>query len=197
MMVATGIGTSREHAPVLVAAHHIDRAILVLAQGTGLVVMVTLFIAIFSGVLLRYLSDHGAAWVNELPYLLFPWLCASGIVIAAQLGNHIVVEFALHQLSRPWARRLVIVTESIAAGLFGFLTWHGLTIIRITSGEHYPTLGLTTAWAYSALVIACALLSTTALTSIALALWSDRSPAALRQSPHTDETLHRAREDAS
>lgn len=196
-MSATGIDTRREHAPLLVVARHIDRAILLLAQTTGLVVMIALFTAIFAGVLLRYLSDHGAAWVNELPYLLFAWLCASGIVIAAQSGSHIVVEFALHQLPRAWARSLVILTESIAAGLFGFLAWHGLTIIRITAGEHYPSLGLATAWAYSALVIACALLSVTALNSIVLAVWSDHPPEALRQSPHGDEPLHDSREAES
>ncbi|ALM53891.1 TRAP transporter small permease [Halomonas huangheensis] len=187
-MSSLDIDTSREAAPVLVVAQRIDRGILLTAQIVGLLVMVALFVAVFAGVLLRYLSDHGAAWVNELPYLLFPWLCASGIVIAAQVGAHIVVEFLRHGLPSAKARWLIIGTEALAVGLFGYLAWHGTTLIRITSSEHYPTLGLTTAWAYSALVITCALLAVTALTSIVLALLSQRAPTALRQSPWSESS---------
>lgn len=181
-MLATNANGGRERSPALAIAKCTDRVILLLSQGVGLVVIVALFIAVSAGVLLRYLSDQGAAWVNELPYLLFPWLCASGIVMAAQVGAHILVEFLIHRFPTHRARQLVIVTQSLTAGLFAFLAWHGLTIIDITANEYYPTLGLPTAYAYSALVAACALLSLTSITTLVLALCSQRPPGALRQS---------------
>ncbi|MCJ8284438.1 TRAP transporter small permease [Halomonas sp.] len=179
--------TGRETSPALAVVHFIDRGILLLAQGVGLIAMVALFVAVFAGVMLRYLSDQGAAWVNEVPYLLFPWLCASGIVIAAQLGAHILVEFLVHQLPERMARRLVLFTQGLSAGLFAFLAFHGLTIIQITSAERYPTLGLPTAYAYSALVVACALLAVTAITTLLLAVLSERPPGELRKSEISSE----------
>ncbi|SJN11427.1 TRAP-type C4-dicarboxylate transport system, small permease component [Halomonas citrativorans] len=181
--------TQREFSPALALAKRIDQGILLFSQGLGLIVIVVLFLAVFAGVLLRYVSDQGAAWVNELPYLLFPWLCASGIVIAAQMGAHILVEFLLHLLPRRGARALIIITQMMTVGLFSFLTWQGLAIVEMTSIQRYPSLGLPTSYGYSALVVACSLLALTAFTTLLLALFSQQAPEKLRKSETASEEM--------
>jgi|TARA_R110002012_G_C11671366_1_gene613122 TRAP-type C4-dicarboxylate transport system permease small subunit len=180
-MSASGVTTGRDLSPALALAKRIDQGIILLAQGVGLILIVMLFFSVFAGVLLRYLSDQGAAWVNELPYLLFPWLCASGIVIAAQMGAHILVEFLIHLLPKGCARILIAVTQTLAAGLFFFLAWHGLAIVRITSAESYPSLGIATSYGYSALVVACFLLALTALTTLVFVIFSKDDAINIRQ----------------
>lgn len=144
----------------------VDRVIFWAIGAAGVVSLIGLFATIIGGVALRYLTDHGAGWVNELPFLLFPWLCACAFVLAAQAGAHILVEF-LHILAPRrvglWAAGLV---QLMGLGLFCWLGSIGMTVVGITASEFYPILRIPTAFAYGALTVACGLLAVTSLTGL-------------------------------
>ncbi|WP_138473061.1 TRAP transporter small permease [Poseidonocella sp. HB161398] len=147
-------------------AEGVDAVIMRLTQITGILSLVGLFVAILAGVALRYLTEQGAGWVNELPYLAFPWLCASAFVLAAQAGGHICVEALQSSLPRRAATIMSLLVHVTAMLLFAWLTRAGLTVIEVTMSEFYPILRIPTAWGYGGLTVACALLSVTALTGV-------------------------------
>lgn len=167
----------------------IDRAILRLGQIIGTFATVTLFLSICISVVARYASYQGQmlVWINELPDLLFPWLTASGIVLAAQYGKHIIVEFGIAVVSRPLARRILIGVNLIAALTFLYLTWEGRTVLEVTSGEVFPMLRIPMVTAYSALVGAFGLLGITAVTTAIRIAVSDGNPLAVQDASDLDE----------
>lgn len=171
-------------AGLALGARHLDRVILRLAQGVGLVALIALFAAISTGVALRYLSNGGSGWVNELPYLLFPWTNAAAFVIAAQYGAHILVEALLVALPYRAGRWLIAAGHLGAVVLFLYLSKVGLLLIEVTSAESYPVLGISTAWAYGALVAACLMLALTALTGIPRVLAHAGDPLRARLPDH-------------
>lgn len=143
-----------------------DAIITRLTQITGILSLVGLFVVILAGVALRYLTEQGAGWVNEVPYLVFPWLCASAFVLAAQAGGHICVEALQSSLPRRAATIMSLLVHVTAMLLFAWLTRAGLAVVEVTMSEFYPILRIPTAWGYGGLTLACALLSVTALTGI-------------------------------
>lgn len=164
----------------------VDRVVFRVVAAAGVASLTGLFAALIGGVALRYLTDHGAGWVNELPFLLFPWLCACAFVLAAQAGAHFLVEF-LHILAPRrvglWAAGLV---QLMAFGLFCWLGWTGLSVVEITSSEFYPILRIPTAWAYGALTLACGLLALTALTGLMRLIATAQDPVFQRRSQFFD-----------
>lgn len=164
-----------------------DHIIKSFAQLIGILSLISLFITISTGVGLRYLTDHGAGWVNELPFLIFPWLCASAFVLAAQTGSHITVEFVpgmLKQHLKLWLASLVYVFSII---LFAWLTISSLTVVEVTSSENYPILGIPTAWAYGATTLSFALLSLTSLTGLLQLIVSLKLPSQFRKNNWSDD----------
>ncbi len=154
----------------------VDRVVFWAVGAAGVVSLIGLFATIIGGVALRYLTDHGAGWVNELPFLLFPWLCACAFVLAAQAGAHILVEF-LHILApRRIGLAAAALVQLMALGLFCWLTSVGMSVVAITATEFYPILRIPTAWAYGALTLACALLALTSLTGLIRLFASAQDP---------------------
>jgi TRAP-type C4-dicarboxylate transport system permease small subunit len=158
----------------------LDLAILRFAQVVGIGVAVVLLVSITTGVVVRYLTSQSAGWINELPDLLFPWLSMAGMVMAAQLGQHILVDMGVRLLSRPAGRGLVLLTNGIAAAVFLFLARQGLEVLAVTAGESFPQLGIAMLWAYLALVLGFLLLGLTALTTMVRVLTTKTDPLAVR-----------------
>ncbi|CUA86912.1 TRAP transporter small permease subunit [Chelatococcus daeguensis] len=143
----------------------IDGTVLLLAQAIGALVTVALFVAVMTSVIVRYATNASIGWVNELPDLLFPWLAMSGIVVAAQFGRHIVVEFGILLMPRAMGRVVLVIVQLLVAAIFVFLALEGRMVIEVTSAERFPVLGLPMSFAYLALVTGCVLIAVTALTT--------------------------------
>lgn len=129
-----------------------------------------LFLSLTAEVIIRYLTQAGLGWPNELPAIIFPWLTMAGAVLAAQTGRHIAVLLVAQKLAAPAARVLMISGAVLAALTFGFLTWEGIKVMRIAGGEVYPVTGLSANVPYAALISGFVGLSITALTTIPLIL---------------------------
>ena len=129
-----------------------------------------LFLSLMAEVIVRYATNAGLGWPNEMPALLFPWLTMAGAVLAAQYGRHIAVQMVAEKLPRPQARLLMIAGAVLAAITFAFLTWHGLRVMKIAGGEVYPVTGLRANVAYAALITGFVGLTLTALTTLPLIL---------------------------
>lgn len=143
------------------ALSYISIAIILLTLGG-------MFLSLMAEVVVRYATNAGLGWPNELPSLLFPWLTMAGAVLAAQHGRHIAVQILAEKLPTPQARILLAAGTALATSTFAFLTWHGLKVMQIAGGEVYPVTGLTANIPYAALISGFIGLSLTALTTLFL-----------------------------
>jgi len=126
-------------------------------------------------------------WPTEMPNILFPWLVMSGIVLAAQRGQHIAVTALNGMLGRGGNRVLLLGHQVLIVATFFYLAWVGLDVLEITGTEEYPVTGITARWAYLALVAGFVGLGLTALTTfVRLLLASD--PLAVR-THHIEEDV--------
>lgn len=165
------------------AAIWIDRIILNASRAVLLATMVGLFLGLVIQVLARYVTHYPLAWTAELPTLLFPWLTMSGIVVAAQYGQHFIVAFGVQLMSARAARILFAASQILTAVVFFWLAWTGLTILDVTSHERLPITGIANFWAYLSIVVGFALLAVTALTTLQRSLAYDGDPYTMRKAP--------------
>lgn len=155
------------------AVFWIDRVVAGAATILATGALVVLFLTLMAEVIVRYLTTQGMGWPSEMPHLLFPWLVMGGIVLAAQRGQHIAVTACLSLLNPQGARILLFVMQALIAATFAYLGWIGMAIVEITGSETYPISGLSSRWAYLAVVIGFYGVSLTAVTTAVRVLLAD------------------------
>lgn len=157
----------------------VDDAIVACSSVLAIASLVVMFVSLMAEVVVRYLTNQGMGWPTEMPNILFPWLVMSGIVLAAQRGQHIAVTVLIGLLGRNGNRVLLLGHQIMIAAAFFYLAWVGLDVVEITGSEVYPVTGLAARWAYLSMIVGFVGLGITALTTfVHLLLASD--PLAVR-----------------
>jgi TRAP-type C4-dicarboxylate transport system permease small subunit len=150
-------GLSRTGQAAIAAAGTVEQAItmasrlLVLASGIALTVIMT------TNVLTRYLMPSGGfAALQELPERLFPWFIAGGIVLAAQAGGHMAVDWLLEFVGTEKRRRWVMhLGNAIVIVAYAVLFQQAMQVAEIASIEKSPVLGLAGSHGYWAIALTC------------------------------------------
>lgn len=118
----------------------------VLATGIALTAVLTMNVAS------RYiLASGGFAAAQELPERLFPWFIVAGIVLAAQAGGHMSVEWLPGKLGPKGRRILFVASNAIVIGAYLVLVNEALKLAAIAAVEHSPVLGLSGSHGYWAM----------------------------------------------
>lgn len=143
----------------------VDNAIVGSSIVLAIASLVIMFGSLMAEVIVRYLTNQGMGWPTEMPNILFPWLVMSGIVLAAQRGQHIAVTAVIGLLGRHGNRMLLLAHQVLIAAAFFYLAWVGLDVIEITGSEAYPVTGITARWAYLSMIVGFVGLGITALTT--------------------------------
>ncbi len=155
-------------------AQRIDQTITAASSVLAVLSLSIMFLALMAEVVVRYVTNQGMGWPSELPNILFPWLVMSGVVLAAQRGQHIAVTALLGVLGRTGNRILLLALQVLTAVTFFYLAYIGFDVLEITGTEVFPVTGITAFWAYLALIAGFLGLGITALTTfIHLLLASD------------------------
>src|SRR3546814_16589616 len=94
------------------AATGLDKFIYLASVVIALGSLLTMFVALLLEVVVRYATNSGLGWPTELPNLLFPWLVMSGVVLAAQRGQHIAVTAILRSEERRVGKECVLTVRS-------------------------------------------------------------------------------------
>lgn len=179
--------TAHETGCAVAVVKGVDRAI---EAGSILLAIASLCIMFFSllaDVVVRYATQQGMGWPTEMPSILFPWLVMSGVVLAAQRGQHIAVTALLSVLGRRGNRLLLLALQLLIAATFFYLAWVGMDVIEITGSEVYPVTGISAHWAYLALIAGFVGLGITAVTTFVRLLGAD-DPLSVR-AQHTKEDV--------
>jgi len=165
----------------------VDRVIVASSVVLAVTSLVAMFGSLMAEVVVRYATNQGMGWPTEVPNILFPWLVMSGVVLAAQRGQHIAVTALNSLLGRTGNRVLLLGQQILVVVAFFYLAWVGLDVIEITGSEEFPVTGITARWAYLALIAGFVGLGITALTTfVHLLLASD--PLAVR-THHIEEDV--------
>lgn len=165
----------------------VDNGIVMASIAIAITTISVMFTTLLLEVIIRYFSSQGLGWPTELPSILFPWLVAAGVVLAAQQGQHIAVAALPSILKTAHARRLFLLLQVITAVTFYYLAWVGLQVVEITGAEVYPATGISARWAYLALIVCFIGLGITASTNF-VKLWFAPNPFSVRE-PALEESL--------
>jgi TRAP-type transport system small permease protein len=138
--------------PALRLANGIGLTIDMVAMIIAIVSVVAIFLALMAEVMIRYFTQSGLGWPNEVPNLLFPWLIMGGIVVGAQRGSHIAAEAFQSFLTTDRLRVLLVLINLLVAVSFAYLAYLSIQVISITKAQVFPMTGLGQAWAYSSLL---------------------------------------------
>ncbi|MCS2608769.1 TRAP transporter small permease [Halomonas dongshanensis] len=141
-----------------------------IAKWVAIVSIVSIFISLLTGVVVRYLFSTNLGWVTEIPNLFFPWLTMGAIVAAAAKNEHIGIELLVEKLPRFPQRAVTLCVNVIALVAFSTMAYHGLNVVDIAGGQRFPITRLGMSWAYWSVVAGFAGLALVALLNIVLIL---------------------------
>ncbi|APO79788.1 TRAP dicarboxylate transporter protein DctQ subunit (plasmid) [Rhizobium etli 8C-3] len=146
--------------------------VVIIVTGIALTVVTTI------NVVVRYASAGGGlSFAQELPMLMFPWFIIAGIVIAAQAGGHMAVEWLYDKLDGRARTTALVVANAISIAAFLVLAYQATVVAEIAGAEHSPVLQLPNSIGYYSLSIGAVLVSivTVAATTRVLRLgWDHR-----------------------
>jgi TRAP-type C4-dicarboxylate transport system permease small subunit len=165
----------------------VDNVIVACTVVLAITSLCTMLLSLMAEVVVRYLTNQGMGWPSEIPNILFPWLVMSGVVLAAQRGQHIAVTALFSVLRRSGIRWLLLSLQVLVAVTFFYLGWIGLHVLEITGTEVYPVTGVAASWAYLALVVGFVGLGITSLTTFVRLLFA-QDPLSVRMH-HIEEDV--------
>lgn len=153
----------------------------IIASGISLTVVMT------ANVLARYLSSSGGfGFAQELPVLIFPWFIMAGIVLAAQMGAHMAVEWLYDKLGEGGRMPAFILANTLSVIAFLILAWQALVVAEIASVERSPVLQLPNSIGYYSLAIGAFLVAVVTVTATLRVLrfgWDARIQGAVEEMP--------------
>jgi TRAP-type C4-dicarboxylate transport system permease small subunit len=152
----------------------IDKVVFAIFVVLAFVSTIFMFVSLLLEVIVRYVTNTSMGWPTELPELLFPWLVMSGVVLAAQRGQHIAVTAILGFLGRTASRVLLIFLQLLIGATFFYFTYLACNLLEVVGEELYPVTHISQYWGYLAMVIGCAAVGVTAVTTIWRLILADR-----------------------
>jgi TRAP-type transport system small permease protein len=144
----------------IAAANGIDRLITRFCRLIVLVTGLALTVILTANVAARYaFSAGGLDMAQELPERLFPWFIVAGVVLAAQAGGHMSVEWLFGKLGPRGGRWLILFGNAIIVVAYVVLFRQALVLADIAKIEKSPVLGLPGSHGYWAMALGFALIA--------------------------------------
>jgi TRAP-type transport system small permease protein len=144
----------------IAAANGIDRLITRFCRFVVLVTGLALTVILTANVAARYaFSAGGLDMAQELPERLFPWFIVAGVVLAAQAGGHMSVEWLFGKLGPRGGRWLILFGNAIIIVAYVVLFRQALVLADIAAIERSPVLGLSGSHGYWAMALGFALIA--------------------------------------
>lgn len=172
---------------LLAAAERIDRLISLLCRATIILAGVVLTAVMTANVIARYtFASGGFNFAQELPTLIFPWFIVAGIVLAAQLGIHMAVEWIYGKFDERGKIVVFLIANLIAVASFLVLARQALVVAEIASIEHSPVLQLPNSIGYYSIALSAvlvAIVTATACLRVLVNGWEARPQAESQEMP--------------
>ena len=129
-----------------------DRIVAAVCRFVVLITGIALTAVLTANVAARYVFETGGfRAAQELPERIFPWFIVAGIVLAAQAGGHMAVEWLPGKLGPQGRRSLLLGGNAIIVVAYAVLLRESLRLADIASAETSPILGLSGSHGYWAM----------------------------------------------
>lgn len=144
----------------------VDRVVAAFCRFLVLVTGIALTVILSANVAARYVLETGGfRAAQELPERIFPWFIVGGIVLAAQAGGHMAVEWLPGKLGPQGRRNLLLLGNTIIVVAYAVLLREALHLADIASAERSPVLGLSGSHGYWSMALGLGLVSLVTITS--------------------------------
>lgn len=152
MDIPTAVHRDTAASPFREACGRLERAIALVTEVPGAILIVVEVIVLFAGVAFRYWLHRPLVWSDELAQLLFLWLCMLGAVVAQHKGSHMRLTVLTRLLPDLWRARVetfMAMTVMLFLALLIDPAWeHTTDQLMIT----LPALQITDAWRSGAML---------------------------------------------
>lgn len=138
---------------------HIVRVMYISGAAVVVITLVTMFVAIFLNVVLRYSFGAGITWAYEIPSILFPWTVAGGMVMASAQGRNITVDLIMELLPKGGARVLAVAVNLFVSAVSVGVVYYSLPVIRASQYSRLAETGIPQIYGYSSLVYAFSMIA--------------------------------------
>jgi len=116
-------------------------------------ITVMLFI-IFLQVIFRYVFHNSLTFSEELARYLFVWTVFMGSAVVARDNGHIIVGALVQKLKGKKAKYTKITAYVCTMIFIMILFYQGVRMMKLSSFQHSPALGISMSWVYLAIPIA-------------------------------------------
>ncbi|MFV0475834.1 MAG: TRAP transporter small permease [Pikeienuella sp.] len=131
-----------------------ERLLLILCV-TGFVVMFALQVAT---VFFRFVIESSLAFPEEMIRYLFIWTTFLGAAVALRRGAHAAIGVFVKQLPDRAKRAALLAAAGVSLLFFAILLVKGVELTTRGLAQTAPALGVSMAWAYSAIPVGAAFL---------------------------------------
>lgn len=132
---------------LLTQADQVTKFVVIGAMGVMTVLVVT-------QVVFRYAFSSAIDWSEEVARLAFVWAMFLAIPHGIRRGVHVGIDALFVMFSDPWQDRLFRASSMLAAALMAVIFWFAGQVTVYTWPEMMPTLNLTAAVYYIAVMLA-------------------------------------------
>ncbi len=109
---------------------------------------------IFLQVIFRYVLHSSLTFSEELARYLFVWTVFMGSAVVARDNGHIVVGVLTERLKGKKAKYVKSAAYIFTMTFVSILFFQGLKMMRLSSFQHSPALGISMSWVYLAIPVA-------------------------------------------
>jgi len=109
---------------------------------------------IFLQVIFRYVFHNSLTFSEELARYLFVWTVFLCSAVVARDNGHIVVGVLTERLKGKKAKYVKITAYASTMIFVLILFYQGLRMMRLSSFQHSPALGISMSWVYLAIPVA-------------------------------------------
>ena len=109
---------------------------------------------IFLQVIFRYVFHSSLTFSEELARYLFVWTVFLGSAVVARDNGHIIVGVLTERLKGKKAKYVKIAAYISTMIFVLILFYQGLRMMKLSSFQHSPALGISMSWVYLAIPVA-------------------------------------------
>ncbi|MCC7040093.1 MAG: TRAP transporter small permease [Burkholderiales bacterium] len=136
-----------------------EAAVVRVEEAVVFAVLALLVVTLGLQVLSRFVLEFPLAWTEELARVGQIWLVFFGAAVGARRAEHFVVELFMERVAFPGKRMVARTIDVIVVAFFCALAVMAAQAAIEGAGQELPTLGISIAWAYTAIPIGCLLMA--------------------------------------
>lgn len=115
-------------------------------------------VAVFVGVIYRYVLNDPISWIDEFATLVFGWVTLLGAAVAQRTDSHMAITLLARQLPARGQAVLFALRVAAIAAVLAVLFWQGWLQYDRMSFIEFPAMEISRGWLYALLPVGAPLI---------------------------------------